>query len=46
MLEEAEALKPVERNGKKVFVYKSKSSNSNYEIIADDEISLIEKVKK
>lgn len=46
MLEEDEALKPVERNGKKVFVYKSKNSNSNYEIVADTEFELIEKIKK
>lgn len=45
MLEEADALKPVERNGKKVYVYKS-SANSNYEITAEDEFQLIEKIKK
>lgn len=46
MLKDDEALKPVERNGKKVYVYKSKSSNSNYEIVAENEFELIEKIKK
>ena len=44
MLEEDDALKPVERNGKKVYAYKTKYGNK--EIIADDELELIEKIKK
>ena len=44
MLEENDALKPVERKGKKVYVYKTKYGNK--EIIANDEFELIEKVKK
>ena len=44
MLEEENALNQVERNGKKVYVYKSK--NNNKEIVADTEFELIEKLKK
>ena len=44
MLEEEDALKPVERNGKQVYVYKTKYGNK--EIIADNEPELIEKIKK
>jgi len=44
MLEDEEALTPVERNGKQVYVYKTKYGNK--EIIAKDEIELIEKIKK
>jgi hypothetical protein len=44
MLEEDDALKPVERNGKKVYTYKTKYGNK--EITADDEFELIEKIKK
>ena len=44
MLEDEEALTPVERNGKQVYVYKTKYGNK--EIIANDEIELIEKIKK
>jgi rod shape-determining protein MreB len=35
---------PVERNGKQVYIYKTKYGNK--EIIANDEIELIEKIKK
>lgn len=45
MLEEAEALKPQDRNGKKVYVYKPKGSYAK-EIVADTEFELLEKVKK
>ena len=44
MLEEEDALKPVERNGKQVYVYKTKYGSK--EIIADKEPELIEKIKK
>jgi hypothetical protein len=44
MLEEDDALKPVERSGKKVYTYKTKYGNK--EIIANDEFELIEKIKK
>lgn len=44
MLEDEEALTPVEKNGKQVYVYKTKYGNK--EIIANDEIELIEKIKK
>lgn len=44
-LKKAGALEPVERNGKKKYVFKS-SNYSNYEIIADSEDGLIEKIKK
>jgi len=44
MLEGDDALKPVERNGKKVYVYKTKYGNK--EIVADNEFELIEKIKK
>jgi hypothetical protein len=44
MLEDDDALKPVERNGKQVYIYKTKYGNK--EISADSEIELIEKIKK
>lgn len=44
-LKKAGALEPVERNGKKKYVFKS-SNYSNYEIVADSEEGLIEKIKK
>jgi hypothetical protein len=44
MLEDDDALKPIERNGKKVYVYKTKYGNN--EIVADNEFELIEKIKK
>ena len=37
-------LSVVKRNGKKVYVYKTKYGNK--EIVADDELELIEKIKK